>query len=117
MAPPRLKSNGQKLRPSQRVKVRLPPKQADGFYLSPEWRGLMDEIVRERGRRCEDPAHDSATPRECGRIYGDHVKELRDGGAPLEKDNVMLRCPVCHGRKTARHRALRYRGAPTTPGG
>jgi 5-methylcytosine-specific restriction enzyme A len=48
---------------------------------------------------------------ECGRagcrIYGDHILELKDGGALLDEDNVLLRCGSCHGRKTAAVRGER----------
>ena len=53
------------------------PKLADGFYRSPEWRGLAAAVKRERGARCQ----------RCGsghRVIADHVIELRDGGAPLD---------------------------------
>jgi 5-methylcytosine-specific restriction protein A len=26
------------------------------------------------------------------RLFGDHIVELRDGGAPLDKRNLTLRC-------------------------
>jgi hypothetical protein len=81
--------------------VKPEPKKADPFYLSPEWRKLMDELYAERGRRCED----------CGRtgcrIFGDHIAELKDGGAPLDKGNIKLRCGSCHTKKTAATRAAR----------
>ena len=31
-------------------------KTTDPFYLSPDWRALVAEIIRERGASCEDPA-------------------------------------------------------------
>jgi len=84
--------------------LRPPPKIADQFYTSPEWRQLMAEIIRERGRRCED----------CGatgvRVFGDHIKELKDGGAPLDKRNVRIRCGKCHAVKTAKARGQRASG-------
>jgi hypothetical protein len=77
------------------------PKISDQFYSSPEWRALVGHLIATRGRRCEDP--NCATPYRGAdqKIYGDHVIELRDGGAPLDAGNVMLRCAPCHGRKTA----------------
>ena len=76
-------------------------KVASSFYLTPEWRGLMDQIIKERGRRCE----------KCGltgcRVFGDHVKEIQDGGATLDKANIMVLCSVCHGKKTFAERARR----------
>ena len=86
--------------------VKPAPKRADPFYLSKEWRDLMQWLLAIRGRRCEDP--NCATPRgPWSRIYGDHIKELKDGGAPLDPENVLLRCATCHGAKTARERGRR----------
>ena len=34
-------------------------------------------------------------------IDADHIVELQDGGAKLDRSNVMLRCRSCHGKKTA----------------
>ncbi len=90
-------------------RVRPPPKQAAPFYTSPEWRALIAEIIRHRGRACEDPRHDPAQPRTGIRIYGDHVVELRDGGAALDSRNIVLRCGPCHNRKTAAERVRRAR--------
>lgn len=78
------------------------PKIADALYLSPEWRSLMVQIKRDRGARCED----------CGsthRVAGDHVVEVKDGGAPLDPKNVRLRCQACHNAKTAKAKAARAR--------
>lgn len=84
-------------------------KRADPFYLSAEWKALMKAIIRTRGRVCEDQDHDAAKPREGVRLYGDHVIEIKDGGAKLDPHNVLLRCAACHGRKTAATRADRAR--------
>jgi hypothetical protein len=86
-----------------------PPKVVDPFYLSPAWRSLVTEIVRERGSLCQDPLCKRAN-RLVHRIFGDHVVELQDGGAPLDKSNILLRCGACHTRKTLATRAERQRG-------
>lgn len=81
-------------------------KTADPFYLSREWRRLMSVLVATRGRRCQDPA--CLSPQRTGiRVFGDHVVELADGGAPLDPSNILLRCGSCHTRKTAAARAAR----------
>jgi 5-methylcytosine-specific restriction protein A len=99
----------QRLAPTDLRRVKPPPKQADSFYLSREWRSLMDRIIAERGRRCEDPECPKPHP-AVTRIYGDHIKELQDGGADFDPANIMLRCAAAHTRKTARERAKRMRG-------
>jgi 5-methylcytosine-specific restriction protein A len=71
------------------------------FYLTAEWRALMARLITQRGRRCE------ACGRVDCRIYGDHVRELKDGGAPLDEANVMLLCGSCHSTKTVAARARR----------
>jgi len=78
-------------------KVALP------FYSSPEWKALLAEIIRERGRRCEG----AGCGREGCRLFGDHIIEIRDGGPKLEKRNVRLLCGSCHGLKTAAERRRR----------
>lgn len=94
------------------IRSALPPiKEGAAIYDATAWRKLMAEILRERGRVCEDPHHNYnrthrlknalPDPASLGRIYGDHIVELADGGAPFDKSNVLLRCAVCHGRKTA----------------
>lgn len=83
--------------------LRPPPKIADSFYLSPEWRGLVAQIKRERGAWCQ----------RCGsnhRLIGDHIVERRDGGADLDPMNIELLCHACHQRKTAQAQARRARG-------
>lgn len=78
-----------------------PPKRADSFYTSPEWRALMASLKRKRPDCCE----------RCGRtgtrLFGDHIHELKDGGAPLDESNVQLLCGSCHTTKTAQARAKR----------
>jgi len=84
-----------------------PGKVADPFYSSPEWRALLARIIAIRGRHCQDLHHDPSKPRSGVRIYGDHIVELRDGGAPLDERNVTLKCGACHTRKTLSERARR----------
>ncbi len=98
----KLRTIGRKLKPSTRMgSITIREKKADPFYLSPEWRALMAKLIKQRGRRCEDSEHDRTKPREGVRIFGDHVQEIKDGGALLDPTNVMLRCGPCHARKTA----------------
>ena len=99
-----------KLRPG-RAKLNLPAKRAAPFYLSPEWKALIASIKQKRGAYCQDPQHPVGVPRWKGRMFGDHVIELKDGGAALDERNIMLRCGACHTRKTMQQRGVRYHGA------
>ena len=86
--------------PSLAPVLQPPPKIADQFYLSPEWRALIGRIKRDRGSRCE----------RCGsghRVIGDHKVEIKDGGARLDAQNVQLLCQACHNSKTAAARRAR----------
>ena len=81
--------------------AKAPPKIADRFYSSTAWLGLMVRLKRERGAKCE----------RCeskGRVVGDHIVELADGGDPLDERNVQLLCWSCHTTKTNRARAKRH---------
>lgn len=104
---PKLQNFGSHIRPLNTARLQAYPKRAMPIYQSPEWRELMREITAERGRVCQDPQHDPLAPRKSGVIYGDHIVELIDGGAPLDKSNILLRCAPCHGRKTVEQRKIR----------
>lgn len=81
-------------------------KQADSFYLSVEWKAFRNQLIKERGWRCEDAKCE--TPRGPWRqIYGHHVVEIADGGAKLDRHNVRLCCGSCHGRVTRENKAKR----------
>ena len=81
-------------------------KRVDPFYTSPEWTALRKHLVKVRGWRCQDPKCE--TPRgPWKQIYGDHIVERQDGGAALDPRNILLRCGVCHGRKTRDEKAKR----------
>src|SRR5690242_16539614 len=109
----KLRTLGQKLRPSQRVKVSQPPKKAEPFYLSPEWRALVESEIKRRfgskdNARCQDPECQHRWRRGI-RLFGDHIVERKDGGAELDPANVIFRCGSCHTRKTAAERGKRLR--------
>lgn len=106
-APPRLKTSA-----SRKVSggVARSEKRADPFYSTREYRDWRALVIALAGGQCQDPAHDPAKPREDGRLFADHIQELRDGGAPLDPLNGMARCGACHTRKTLAERARRMWG-------
>lgn len=92
-------------------RAKPPPKKADPFYLSREWRALVGSLIADRfGSRaaahCEDPACAVAHLRGI-RLIADHVHERTDGGASLDPANILFRCYPCHARKTAAAAASR----------
>lgn len=100
--PPRLTPRPSRLQPVE-IRTARRVKTTDPFYGSSEWKALRSAVVQERGRQCQDCG--SVT----GRVYVDHVRELKDGGAPLDRSNLRIRCASCHVEKTARTRAERMR--------
>ena len=86
----------------------LPPKVADRFYSSPAWIALRDRVRREAGGRCQM----SGCGRAERRMFVDHIVELKDGGAPLERSNVWLICGAHHVSKTNVERAKRTARRP-----
>lgn len=86
-----------------------PKKVAAPIYNSAGWRDLMARLIAQRGRQCE------ACHRTGTRIFGDHIRELQDGGAALDPHNVRLLCGSCHTAKTARARAARMRAQAIPP--
>lgn len=96
---PRLKRAPARLSPAPR-RLSPPPKQAAPFYQSAEWRALSAAVKAERGSCCA----------RCGRqgyVIADHVVEIRDGGARLDRSNIQLLCAPCHGAKTEQRKRER----------
>lgn len=89
------------------AKVRAAPKVAEGFYSSPQWRGLVADIKRMRGARCER----AGCPTPTHRVIADHIVERKDGGADLDPSNIELLCFTHHARKTAEAKRRRAQGA------
>lgn len=92
---------------AMRTRVKPPPKTADRFYVSPEWRTLLRMIKIKRGNYCERCGADGRKER----MIGDHIQEIKDGGEPLDENNIQLLChKKCHPRKTAMARQARAAG-------
>lgn len=63
------------------------------IYKTEQWKAARLAAKRRDGWACV----------KCGakgRIEVDHIKPLRDGGAPFELGNLQSLCPACHSRKT-----------------
>jgi 5-methylcytosine-specific restriction protein A len=88
-------------------RLKTPPKYVDPFYQLPEWRKLASQVKRERGYRCERIGCGAAFPGDEWPLIADHIIEIADGGALLDRSNVQCLCRPCHARKTARAAAER----------
>ncbi len=97
----KLKMLGPALRTMDPRSVKLPPKVALPFYSTPEWISLRDQVRREARGTCQAP-----NCKARGHIV-DHIVEISDGGAKLDRANVMLLCASHHQVKTQRERAKR----------
>jgi len=89
--------------------VKPAKKRAAEFYATPAWRALVTSLIAQRGRRCEACSRTTNPDGSPVRLFGDHVQELRDGGAPLDPANVQLLDGSCHAAKTIRARVARLR--------
>lgn len=80
-----------------------PQRQDDPHYQTVEHKQWRDAVIARAGRRCQWPGCGAVG----GRMFADHIVELRDGGDPLDLANGQCLCPSHHQFKTARQRAIR----------
>ena len=106
----KLRANPGRLHTTDTRRLKPPPKWRDPHYTSPEHLRWRAEVIRRSGGFCQDPMHDPSKPRTPGRLFADHIREIRDGGDKLDPRNGMARCGACHTRKTLAVRAARLGG-------
>jgi 5-methylcytosine-specific restriction enzyme A len=91
-----------------RIATRAPriatPKVRAAVYGTPLHRAWAAEVIRRSGGMCQDRA--CTNPYAGGRLFADHVVELRDGGS-FDLANGVALCGSCHTRKTLVERARR----------
>ena len=85
-------------------RITAPPKVRAQVYGSPQHRLWAAEVIRRSGGMCQDLQ--CSNPDAGGRLFADHVRELRDGGT-FDIANGLARCGSCHSRKTLAERARR----------
>lgn len=95
-AAPRLSAAKPRLVPAPKVRA---PIYAD----SGEYRGWREEVMRLSGHRCR------LCGRRNGRLFADHIVEIKDGGAPYDPANGQALCGSCHTKKTVKERNKRMR--------
>ena len=107
---PKLRSLPSLVRTVDTHRVRLPPKQVDPLYQTPEYRAWRAAVVTRAGGRCEamDHGHRCTKAKPEHRMYADHIVELKDNGQPFDINNGMALCSSHHNIKTNAARAKRY---------
>ena len=83
--------------------VKVPPKFANGFYFSPEWKAIKAQVHRRSGGICEAPG--------CNRpaVVCDHVVSRKDGGAD-HADNCRDLCRLHDNKVKEDHTGARRSG-------
>lgn len=97
----RLRAVGSPLRTLDLTTARPAPKRADPIYHSPEYQRWRAIVIERAGGRCQ------VCGRSDGRLYADHIREIKDGGAPFDPANGQALCHAHHQAKTAAERAKR----------
>ncbi len=101
--PPRIQVLRPRLKAAE-FRTVLPPKKTPDPELTTEaHRKWRQDALRRAGYKCEKCGASGNT----NRLFADHIKERRDGGALLDPANSMILCGACHTRKTAAARARR----------
>lgn len=87
----------------QTTRAPLVEKEVDPFYSTSEWRDARELCKALHNYTCA----------RCStygvRLVVDHKIEIKDGGAPLDQDNLEPLCYPCHGTKTGAARVARMR--------
>lgn len=78
-------------------------KEAQRFYESPAWKRLR-HIKLSRQPLCEQCIKENRLTKAD---MVDHIVEIRDGGSPLDIDNLQSLCRSCHAVKSNRERSRR----------
>lgn len=85
------------------VKPKRQSQETDQFYNSKAWRGLS-KLYRQRNPLCEHCKRNNIIKPAA---HVDHIKEIKDGGEPLDWENLQSLCVPCHSRKTSAERINR----------
>src|SRR5262245_16572711 len=116
---PKLRSLGFPVRPIDTRTTKLPLKQKDPIYNSPEFQKWRAKVIARAGGRCEyldnhGTRCSRATP--AHKVYADHIVELRDSGQAFDITNGQCLCAAHHTIKTMQARYRRHHSMPIDGG-
>jgi 5-methylcytosine-specific restriction enzyme A len=95
-APPRIATKPQRLRPAAKARAAI--------YGTEMHRAWAAEVIARSGGMCQGIG--CPNPYSGGRLFADHIRELKDGGG-FDLANGVALCGSCHTRKTLAARARR----------
>jgi 5-methylcytosine-specific restriction protein A len=104
-----VKALGPLVAPADLRIVQPPPKQADPYYLSLEWRTLRLACLRRDRFRCAAPGCDRPA------VVADHILSRKAGG-PDDLANLRSLCRLHDNRWREDQTGARRGGAPPAPG-
>jgi len=107
---PKLRSLAPLVRTLDTSTTRLPPRQMDPVYNTPEfirWRAM---VIDRAGGQCEALVDGvrCTKAKPLHRVYADHIVELRDGGSLTDPNNGQCLCKSHHELKTIAARKQRF---------
>jgi len=70
------------------------------FLSSPQWRTMRAIIIERDAGVCQEIVDGERCGKPANQV--DHIVPRREGGALLDPDNLVLLCPSCHSKRTAR---------------
>src|SRR5262245_3532030 len=108
---PKLKSLPSVVRTLDIRTTKLPPKQKDPIYNTPEFQKWRARVIARAGGRCEyRDQHDTrcTKAKPMHRVVADHIVELRDGGQAFDVTNGQCLCDAHHQLKTMQARYRRH---------
>ena len=94
--------------------IKSPGKKAALIYGTPEHKAWRAQVIKRAGGRCEcvEDGKRCTRAEPLYRLYADHIRELKDGGAPFDLANGRALCSSHHTSKTLAERDNRFRRVP-----
>ena len=103
MSPPRLRTLAPLLTVLDGRTNKSPDHTAAPIYKTDDYAKWREVVIARAGGKCQWPGCERAERR----MFADHIRELKDGGAPFDPANGQCLCGRHHTLKTVQARADR----------